>query len=252
MEGTIFSVEEFAVNDGPGIRSTVFLKGCPLRCQWCHNPEGVDFKPQWIVKKDGSKSLCGRKVDSEALAKELLKNEKIFAMNEGGVTFTGGEPLAQAAFLKDVIARIRGRIHVAVETSGYASPQVFESVVGLCDLVLIDSKSMDSSIHERYTGVPNSQILRNLKWLCGSGKDFIVRVPLIPGVNDTRENMESLCEFVSGAKRLNRIEILRYHKTAGAKYSMVGKNYSPDFDTNASPRVFKEVFESFKLPYIVL
>ena len=237
MEGIIFSIEEFAVNDGPGIRTTIFLKGCPLRCQWCHNPEGREFEPQWLDKKSG-REICGRKISAQELASELLKNEKIFAMNEGGVTFTGGEPLAQADFLFEIMRLLKGRIHMAIETSGFTNVDTFKTAISLADLVLIDCKSTDPEIHKKYTGVDNAQILENIKILCASQTKFIVRVPLIPDVNDTPENMEKLAELLEGAKNLIRVELLSYNKSAGSKYAWIGLKYSPEFNTQKRPNIY--------------
>ncbi len=251
MKGVIFSIEDFAINDGPGIRTTVFLKGCPLRCQWCHNPEGIDFQPRVLRKKDGSEFLCGKEISSDELAEKLLRDEKIFALNEGGVTFTGGEPLSQHEFLFDVISKIKSRVHIALETSGFASSQIFQKIANLVDLVLIDNKSTNAEIHKKYTGVNNTQIIENLKWLCGGDTKFIVRVPLIPSVNDTIENMENLSTILKGAQNLQRVELLRYHKTAGAKYYMVTKEYKPDFDVNLTPQIH-DTFTKNNIKYIVL
>lgn len=251
MKGTVFSIEDFAVNDGPGIRTTVFLKGCPLCCQWCHNPEGISFKPQLLRKKNGDEYICGKEISSDELAEKLLRDEKIFILNEGGVTFTGGEPLSQADFLLDVLLKIRPKIHCAVETSGFATASIFQKVVKNLDLVLIDNKSTNSQIHKKYTGVDNVQIIENLKWLCTANTPFIVRVPLIPQVNDSLENLEKLSDIIKGATHLLRVELLRYHKTAGAKYYMLGKEYKPDFNTELSPQIF-DTFTKNKINYIVL
>ena len=233
--GTIFSIEEFAINDGPGIRTTVFLKGCPLRCAWCHNPEGWSPKPQWLDKK-GRKELCGYEITAEELAAKLLRDKELYQDSGGGVTFTGGEPLAQAAFLCDVMRRLP-EVHKAVETSGFASKETFHEVLSLADLILMDIKLADPELHTRYTGQDNAVILENLQMLKDSGKPFIVRIPLIPGVNDSLENMEATVALLEGAKGLQRVELLPYHKTAGAKYPMVGITYNPPFDENKAPEV---------------
>lgn len=233
--GIIFSLEEFAVNDGPGIRTTVFLKGCPLRCMWCHNPEGQSLNPQPLTKQ-GRTETCGYSIDADALAARLRRDEDIFRDSGGGVTFTGGEPLVQSEFLCDVLDRLDG-IHKAVETCGHAPVEVFQRVLDRVDFVLFDIKLADSALHKRYTGVGNELIKRNLATLCKSGKLFVARVPLIPGVNDTLENMEATAELLKGAKGLRRVELLRYHKTAGAKYPMVGLEYKPDFDEDATPAI---------------
>jgi len=248
-EGVIFSIEEFAIHDGPGIRTTVFLKGCPLNCQWCHNPEGVSFEPQYI-EKNGKTSLCGERISSTDLATIILKNKEFFKLNGGGVTLTGGEPTAQAGFVIDFLKQIPG-VHSVIETSGYAPPKIFKEVISLVDLVLFDIKQTDEKLHKKFTGVSNRPILKNLKYLINSQKKFIVRVPLIPGVNDTRENMLQILSLIKDAESLVRIELLPYHKMAGAKYKMIGKTYSPSFDSNQIPRIHR-VFEDYHIKTIVL
>ena len=243
-KGTIFSIEEFAINDGPGIRTTVFLKGCPLRCAWCHNPEGLSPKPQIFHAMDGDE-ICGRKVEAKDLAADLLKNREFFEMNGGGVTFTGGEPTMQADFLCEVMDLLPG-VHKAIETSGYCKPEVFKRILDRLDLVLFDIKHTDPQQHKRWTGVDNAPILANLETLKRSGKPFVVRVPLIPGVNDSLENMEATRDLVKDAPGLQRLELLRYHKTAGAKYPKVDMEYSPAFDTDAEPAVH-DIFGNIKL-----
>ncbi|WP_075558009.1 radical SAM protein [Parabacteroides timonensis] len=250
MQGTIFSIEEFAVNDGPGIRTTIFLKGCPLRCAWCHNPEGISPEPQYMDKK-GERTLCGYRITVDELAGQLLKNKDIYALNNGGITLTGGEPLLQADFVRELLRKINPFVHTAIETSGYAPVSVFKEVLPLLDLVLFDIKQMDPVLHKRYTGVDNRLILKNLETLCSSGNKFIIRVPLIPGVNDTKENMQSILKVIKGVESLVRIELLRYNKIAGAKYSMIGKVYNPPFDPDALPQI-NNVFEENNIKTIIL
>ncbi len=233
--GVIFSIEEFAVNDGPGIRTTVFLKGCPLRCAWCHNPEGWSPHPQPLTKQ-GRTEICGYSISVDKLVAMLRRDEDIFRESGGGVTFTGGEPLVQADFLCNVLDRLSG-IHRVVETSGHAPGKVFERVLEKVELMLFDVKLADGEMHKKYTGVDNRLIKANLKTLCESGKEFVARIPLIPGVNDSVENMQATAELLQGAKGLQRVELLRYHKTAGAKYPMVGIDYAPGFDEDRTPEI---------------
>lgn len=233
--GIIFSIEEFALNDGPGIRTTVFLKGCPLRCAWCHNPEGLKKEPQWLTKR-GRKEMCGYEISAQELALKLQRDRDLYRDSGGGVTFTGGEPLSQAAFLTEVMSLLPD-IHKAVETSGYSAPAPFAAVLEKADLLLYDIKHADAAAHRLYTGVDNAPILRNLEVLKESGKPFVARIPLIPGVNDTPENMEATARLLEGAKGLRRVELLRYHKTAGAKYPMVGLPYNPPFNENKAPEI---------------
>lgn len=234
-KGVIFSIEEFAVNDGPGIRTTVFLKGCPLRCTWCHNPEGWLPRPQPLTKQ-GRTEICGYEISADELAAKLRRDEDIFKESGGGVTFTGGEPLMQPDFLCNVLDKLSG-IHRAVETSGHASEKTFARVLEKVELMLFDVKLADSAMHKKYTGVDNRLIKANLKTLCESGKEFVARIPLMPGVNDTAENMQATAELLQGAKGLQRVELLRYHKTAGAKYPMVGIDYAPGFDEDRVPEI---------------
>ena len=234
-EGIVFSIEEFAVNDGPGIRTTVFLKGCPLRCAWCHNPEGWKHEPETVVKK-GRPETCGYRISAKDLAERLSRDADLFRDSGGGITFTGGEPLLQAEFLSEVMDLLPD-IDKAVETSGYAPEADFRKVMERADILLYDLKLVDPLLHKQYTGADNGPILRNLAVLKASGKPFVARIPLIPGVNDTRENMEATAALLTDAPGLQRVELLRYNKIAGAKYPMLGLPYAPPFDGTLEPAI---------------
>lgn len=284
MKGIIFDIKEMAVYDGPGIRTTVFLKGCPLHCSWCHNPEGISPHPQLMVSKASCIDcgacaevcdfdadpircvVCGscikkcplrlRKIvgevwDSDDLAKELLRNRTILEKNGGGITFSGGEPLAQHEFVLSIIEKLEG-MHCVVETSGYATKKIFSSVVDAMDFVIMDLKVIDSAVHEEFCGVPNSQILQNLFYLNESGKPFIIRIPLIPGVNDSEANFEATASIVKDFTNLERVEILPYHKTAGAKYTMLSQDYNPRFDVDQNPHMHTHIFLKQDIPFIVV
>jgi pyruvate formate lyase activating enzyme len=279
-KGLIFEIEEFAVHDGPGIRKTVFLKGCPLKCNWCHNPEGISFKKEVMTSKGSCtncgkcidvcreekcigcgacinvcplhlRKICGTEYEAKDLAKELLKAKEIIEKNNGGITISGGEPMAQPEFLLELIKELKP-IHVAIETSGYASEEIFKKVIASVNLVLMDIKHIDPQIHKQVTGVDNTLILKNLKYLCNSGVKFYIRIPLIPGINDTRENMENTAVLLKDSKGLERVELLPYHKTAGAKYSMIGKEYKPIFDIEQKPKAYLEPFKKYNLRSEVL
>lgn len=271
--GTIFDIRQMSVFDGPGIRTTVFLKGCPLRCRWCHNPEGLSLKPQIMRSGNGCRHcgkcrevckhpeacilcgscvracprnlirICGQEVTAGWLADHLLKDRAYLEGVGGGITFSGGEPLGQPEFLLECLERLEG-MHTCVETSGYSRPEVFEEVVRRLDYVIMDLKIMDEEKHRRYTGVSNNSILRNLDILKGSGKPFCIRIPVIPGVNDDEENFYMTAMALAHADSLDTVELLPYHATAGAKYSMVGMEYRPDFDEEKKPRLDLEVFEA--------
>ncbi len=278
--GTVFSIEEFSVYDGPGIRTSVFLKGCPLKCTWCHNPEGQAFEPCVVrspngcigcnscishaVKKDGRLlfteesikkcpmnllRVCGETVSSEELVRRLLKNERL--LKDGGITFSGGEPLAQGQFLADCLDRLRGRLHTAVQTSGFCGETLFRHVLAKADYFLYDIKIADSSLHKKYTGVPNEPILRNLSILAKSGKDFVIRIPLIPGVTDTPENISAAAKLLTENK-IFYAELLPYNKMAGGKYKMLMREYTPDFDTELPPQARTDIFEKFGIKTKIL
>ncbi len=281
-KGIIFDIKEFAVFDGPGIRTTVFMKGCPLRCQWCHNPEGMSFERQLMISPKGCvqcgkckvvcqhqetkcvlckrciavcplhlRKICGIEITAQELAHKLLRSKAILERNEGGITFSGGEPLAQPTFLKSVLKYMSG-VHTVIETSGYCSHAVFKEILQELDLVIMDLKLIDRLQHKYYTGVDNSMILTNLKTLIASKKEFIIRIPLIPGVNDNPTNLKQTAELLEGAQKLIRVELLPYHQTAGAKYKMLGKDYRPSFDVDKLPVIDGQCFEEKGIMYRIL
>lgn len=250
-KGIIFDIEELGIHDGPGIRKLVFFKGCPLRCTWCHNPEGLSFSKEWMVGQSGERKICGEKYEAKELAEKLLKGKDILLNSGGGITITGGEPLAQSAFLFDLIKYLKP-INIAIETSGYAPSKVFRRAVNEVDLVLMDLKHTNLEIHKKYTGVDNSLILDNLHYLHQAETDFIVRIPLIPGVNDTKENMEKTAQLIKDASNLLKVELLPYHKTAGAKYKMVGGIYNPGFDIDQKVKIWTDVFRFYNIKVSLL
>lgn len=281
MDGMVFDIQQLTVTDGPGVRTTVFLKGCPLRCQWCHNPEGLSPRPQLMVSGQrcihcgacqrvcphpdhceacgacvtacplNLRRICGRAYSPAELAGELLRDREYLTALGGGVTFSGGEPTAQSAFLLETIRLLEG-MHCAVETCGYCSRETFRQVLWAADYLILDIKLADPVKHRRYTGVDNRLILQNLSQLKEGHKPFTIRIPLIPGVNDDWENMERTAALMEGAKALERVELLPYHLTAGAKYPMVGLEYAPAFSTSRSPRRELQPFVRRGIPCRVL
>lgn len=272
ITGTVFDIEEFAVFDGPGIRCAVFVKGCPLRCMWCHNPEGLAKHPQRVVTQslcihcNACKAVCpspdhcigcgkcisvcpkgciriaGTKMTAEEVAAKIRKQARILNMNGGGVTFTGGEVLLQSEFII-AIRKLVPEVHALIETCGYSSPEVFRNIAEAMDMVIMDLKIIDPVLHKKYTGIDNAPILRNLEQLKSMGKPFRIRVPLIPSVNDSYENMEATAKLLEDAETLEKVELLRYNKAAGAKYSGVGLEYKPDFPEQQEPNIIREPFE---------
>jgi len=274
-KGLVFDIEEFAVFDGPGIRTAVFLKGCPLKCNWCHNPEGLLMKPQRVVSSlcvncgacrqvcpsPASCIGCGKCVSvcphncirlaghywtARDLASKLKQNTDILAMNGGGITFSGGECSLQTDFVL-AVRRLLPDVHFAIETCGHCPSEQFKRLIGEMNLVMFDIKHTDSEIHKRYTGVDNQLILRNLNILIDSAVPFIARVPVIPGVNDSVENLTQTAQLLKDADNLICVELLAYNTAAGAKYKSVGMNYEPAFDESRKPEQHTECFEQYGL-----
>ncbi len=244
MDGIIFNIKRFAVHDGPGIRTTVFLKGCPLRCCWCHNPESWSGSLQSFNRKtslDGFEfcetEKIGRHITLEGLMQELEKERIVMEESGGGVTFSGGEPLMQPVFLKESLkACFSAGIHTALDTSGFASREVLEEIIPFTDLFLWDLKLMDDDKHIFYTGVSNRQIISNLKWLSQLGKEISIRIPLITGITTTDENLSQIIRFLDGFRNsISRIDLLPYHRIGKSKYEKLNisfqlksGDYSPD------------------------
>lgn len=253
MNGIVFDIKEFSIHDGPGVRTTVFMKGCPLSCRWCHNPEGLSPKPELMVRTarckhcgkcmiscghpecqpyhrcieacpDGLISVCGREWESGALADKLLQNADFMRSSGGGVTISGGEPTLQDEFVSELLDALEG-VHRAVETCGYCSGERFISVISRADFIMMDIKLADPAMHREYCGVDNAPILANFRRLRESGKPYLIRVPLIPDITDTRENLAAIAGIVGDSP----VELLGYNSFAGAKYEGVGRVYTlPD------------------------
>lgn len=279
-KGIIFNIEEFAVHDGPGIRKLVFFKGCLLRCTWCHNPEGISFERELMVSYSACRDcgrcteictneyctacgncvdvcplqlrkICGQEYEARALANILLKDKDLLISSGGGITISGGEPLAQPEFLFELMSELKP-VNVAIETSGYAREDIFRKMVTKADLVLMDLKHTDPVIHKTYTGKDNRLIIENLKYLCKAHTDFYIRIPLIPGVNDTLKNLENTARLIHNARHLKRVELLPYHRTAGAKYGMLGKEYNPGFDIDRKICINIDIFKKYNINTTVL
>lgn len=264
MKGRIFSIEEFSTFDGPGIRMTVFLKGCPLRCAWCHNPEGQRFESEYYRNPNGcincnmclfdgkitenSAKKCKRnlikKFGEDFLANELcdriLKNAKVLSMNNGGVTFSGGEPLSQSEFLIECLDILKGRVHTCVQTCGYSKN--FEKVIDKADMFLYDLKLIDENEHIKYCGTDNEIIIENYKTLAKSKTPFITRVPLITGITDTKENITLIAKLLKSVN-VSYVEVLPYNNFAGAKYKGLLREYTLNIDklkSTDAEKIFNE------------
>jgi len=219
--GTIFDIKKFAIHDGPGIRTTVFFKGCPLNCLWCHNPESRNPGFETFTlgaeatgrNRGRSEIAVGRNVTVDEVMAEVVKDEIFYDQSGGGVTFSGGEPMMQPEFLAALLQACRGRsLHTAVDTCGYVAWEEFERIYDLVDLFLYDVKLVDADRHKEYTGVSNETILDNLSRLAALGDKVQVRVPMIPGITDTEENIAAIDSVLRPLTNVRMISLLPYNK----------------------------------------
>ena len=269
-KGLIFNIERFAVDDGPGIRTLVFFKGCNLHCSWCQNPESqrpkieimfhenkcaacgrcIEVCPQSAVypdkkygylsdpaKCDGcgqctrecyysAREIVGSYYSVDELMREIVKDIHFFEESGGGVTFSGGEPILQSEFLKQILIECRKHsIHTAIETAAYAAWSKFALIIDYLDLVFIDFKHYNSEIHLRETGVSNDLILDNISRLNETGIDVIVRIPVIPKVNFNEETIKEMFLLLSMYKNLKHVELLPFHILGKGKYKGLGRSY---------------------------
>ncbi|NLL62373.1 MAG: glycyl-radical enzyme activating protein [Candidatus Atribacteria bacterium] len=291
--GIIFNIKKFAIHDGPGIRTTVFLKGCPLRCQWCHNPESWLRKPeisldqekcircyqcvslcpeQAIFLKDDypytdqkkcalcstcvsicpaqARGIIGRRISTVKVIRELRKDLIFYQESDGGVTFSGGEPLEQIDFLAELLLLCKEEsIHIAVDTCGYAPWSNLERILSLVDLWLFDLKILDEQKHKHYTGVSNQLILENLRRLSKKTKKIEIRIPLIPGVNDNIEEMAEMAGLIRSLS-LSEVNILPFHRLGLEKYRRLGLSANMEEIGALSQKdieVVKQLFSKHKL-----
>lgn len=262
--GVCFDIQRYSIHDGPGIRTTVFLKGCPLACPWCHNPEGIEQLPEVRVFEGrcvrcracsaacprgladgpnipdpalclrcgscaavcptGARQLVGHLWTATEIFQAIERDRLFYDESGGGVTFSGGEPLLQWRFLLDCLAVARARgLRTAVDTSGYASRRIILRVAALTDLFLYDLKVLDPERHLRFTGVPLAPILRNLRALDEAGAQIWLRMPLVPGYNDDRANLEAVASFVADLRHTRRLHVLPYHRLGAEKYARLGR-----------------------------
>jgi pyruvate formate lyase activating enzyme len=266
--GMIFDLKRYAIHDGPGIRTAVFMKGCPLECWWCHNPEGQQAEAQLIFRENrckafkaclevcpqqaiswegkaitywekcdncgdcadvcysGAREIIGREITIEQLMAEIERDIPFYDQSGGGVTFSGGEPMQQITFLEEALKACKEmEIHTVVDTCGYSSWENYRAILSLVDLFLYDVKLMDAEKHLLYTSAPNKLILDNLIKLSGEEANIIVRVPLIPGINDDEENLQTCASFLTSLPSLQGIELMPYHEIGVTKYQALGKIY---------------------------
>ncbi len=273
MNGKVVDIQRTSTQDGPGIRTTVFLKGCNLNCAWCHNPETIDARPAigYIADRcvhcgrcaevcperaispgrtDFNREVCrccGKCVDiclenalnivgetrtSEEVFAILLRDKRYYDNSGGGVTISGGEPLLQPLFVRDIFMRCQGvGIHTAVDTAGNVPFDSFLCVLPYCDLVLYDIKMVDEALHQKYTGVSNRRILENLASLLERGVPMEIRIPVITGVNDNMENMEKTAALLAGFDNVRKVKLLPYHSLGVGKKLFAGRANTAVFST---------------------
>ncbi|MDR2525185.1 MAG: radical SAM protein [Oscillospiraceae bacterium] len=223
MNGVIYDLQRYSLHDGPGIRTVVFLKGCPLRCRWCCNPESQHTQPE-PFRKDGKQTVVGRIAEVDEIMNAVQQDE-VFFRRGGGVTFSGGEPLLQGTFLLALLkeAKMR-RIHAALETCGYGDAAILSAACRALDYLLFDIKSLDSKKHKTFTGVGNELILQNLSRICAEFPALPkrIRTPVIPGFNE--DEIEQIADFAG--KIPNAVhEKLPYHRFGAPKYAALGRKY---------------------------
>jgi pyruvate formate lyase activating enzyme len=252
MKGCVFDIRHYSVHDGPGIRTSVFLKGCPLRCRWCHNPEGLEPEPVQVCRERqaGGKTIrntetIGKSMTPDEVVKEVLKSRIFFEESEGGVTFTGGEPLMQPEFTEACLLLMKQEhIHTALDTCGYVSPDNFIRIAARADLILFDLKHCDSGIHQQFTGVPAGPVLTNLRASIEAGFPLIVRIPLIPGFNLSTDTLISMAGYLRETGWSGRVNLLPYHHIAIHKYEKLGMDYGMK---NIRPPSAAEVEQAAKI-----
>lgn len=257
-EGIIFNIQKYSIHDGPGIRTTVFLKGCPLSCWWCHNPESQNFKEEMLFyekrcigcgacveecRKHGvedpsecfesaevcysnAREIAGKRKTVSEVLEEIEKDRVFYESSGGGVTFSGGEPLAQPQFIMHLLKKCKEKnFHTTVDTCGYASLEILNEAANYTDLFLYDLKGMNEKKHIEHTGVSNQLILSNLRFLGSLGKRVFVRVPVIPGLNDSDEELREMAEFTAKFPNVEQVNLLPYHHIAVEKYKRMNKTY---------------------------
>ena len=258
----IFNIMRYCIHDGPGIRTTVFFKGCPLSCKWCHNPEGIENKPQksfnpskcincgrCSAEEDcptGAKEIIGYEITFDELMNEINKDALFYEQSKGGVTFSGGEPFYQAEFLLETLSLCKKNyIKTAVDTCGFCDTETLLKAAQITDLFLYDLKFMDTEKHMQFCGKPNDLILANLKFLSETKIKIQLRVPVFPLINDSVYEMTAVFEYIKNMPNIETVHLLPYHNIQSDKYKRLGKNYElSEIPSGESPNmnVIKEIF----------
>jgi pyruvate formate lyase activating enzyme len=266
LRGIVFDIQHYSIHDGPGIRTTVSLKGCPLRCPWCQNPESWAFEPERFacsdedsVHSNGEDTLrwIGKSITAAEVFREVEEDEIFYAESGGGVTLGGGEPLAQPLFARSILRLCKSAgFHTALDTSGYAEWTVVRSILEFVDLLLLDFKHMDSVEHYRKTGVPNELILENARRIHTEGAIPVrARVPVIPGWNDSMSNIEATARFIAGdLDRSVPVHLLKFNRLGGGKFERLGREYACNhLEPQSGDRMheLKRIFEAHGLKAVI-
>lgn len=226
VKGRIFDIQKYSIHDGPGIRTIVFLKGCPLRCKWCCNPEGQEF-PISEMTFMGKKKIVGKDVTVAEVMAEVMQDMVYYQRSNGGLTLSGGECLAQPDFGEALLtaAKYEG-ISTAIETTGFAKWEYIERYLRVTDHVLMDIKNIDDEKHRKFCGQSNKVILENAVKIAQNHNDLTIRVPVIPGFNDTEAEIAKIAEFASMLSGVEKLHLLPYHRLGADKYKGLGRDYA--------------------------
>ncbi len=250
VNGYIFDIKKFALHDGPGIRTTLFLTGCPLNCWWCHNPESIRINPEdENYSCENNQDKISKKYSLDEVIGIIKKDLVFYDESGGGVTFSGGEPLIQIDFLESILELCtQNSISTTIDTSGYAQQKSFERIYKNTDLFLYDFKLFDDGFHQKFTGVSNKLIKENLEFLNDLNANLIIRIPLIPNITDTAENLSSIANYLITLNNFNRIDLLPYNKLAEDKYRRLQqKPQLGNLETQSEDKLeeLKNLVESF-------
>ena len=241
-KGRIFDIQRFSVHDGPGIRTIVFLKGCFLRCRWCCNPESQNYDIEQM-EVGGKLKTMGEDVTVRDVLQIVEKDRKYYRRSGGGITLSGGECLFQADFASALLCGAKqAGINTAIESTGNASYDKIEKLLPYLDLYLMDIKHINSAKHKEFTGAPNELILENAKKIAQNAKELIIRVPVIPGFNDTEQEIRDIAKFTASLPNVKKIHLLPYHRLGLDKYKGLGREYK----MGDAPLIPKEKMETFK------
>lgn len=243
-QGRIFDIQRYSIHDGPGIRTIIFLKGCYLRCRWCCNPESQEFKIQSMTVGGQTKTM-GRDVTVEEVMDEVFKDDAYYRRSGGGITLSGGECLFQPDFSASLLRAAKDcGYHTAIESTGCAPYEEIQKLLPYLDLYLMDIKNMDSDKHKRFTGQPNDRILENARRIAQDARELMIRVPVIPTFNDTKEEIRAIAQFAASLPQVKQLHLLPYHRLGQDKYAGLGRTYTLAGVEPMTEKVMQELLET--------